>query len=139
VREKRGLAYSVYSYRFAVSDGGALAVYAGTAPKNADQVLDLFHDAFDDLAKNGLTERELAIAKGQLKGSTVLGLEDSGARMGRLGRSQLVHGHVVPIDELLARIDAVGLDDVDRVVARLAGEERALAAIGPFGKNDLAR
>jgi len=139
VREKRGLAYSVYSYRFAVSDAGALAVYAGTAPKNADQVLDLFHEAFDRLATEGLSERELAIAKGQLKGSTVLGLEDSGARMGRLGRSQLVHGHVAPIDELLERIDALDLDDIGRVAARLAGEERALAAIGPFGKNDLRR
>ncbi|HVF32414.1 MAG TPA: pitrilysin family protein [Acidimicrobiales bacterium] len=130
VRERRGLAYSVYSYRFAVSDCGALAVYAGTAPKNAAQVIDLFHEAFDRLAADGLTERELAIAKGQVKGSTVLGLEDTGARAGRLGRNQLVLGHVAPIDELLDRIDAVRLDDVDRVVQRLGAEPRTLAAIG---------
>jgi predicted Zn-dependent peptidase len=137
VREKRGLAYSVYSYRFAISDAGALAVYAGTAPKNARQVLDLFHEAFDRLAADGLTERELAIAKGQVKGSTVLGLEDSGARAGRIGRSQLVHGRVTPIDDVLDRIESVTLDDVGRVVQRLGAEERALAAIGPFGKADL--
>jgi predicted Zn-dependent peptidase len=137
VRERRGLAYSVYSYRFAVSDCGALAAYAGTAPKNAAEVTRLLHAAFDELGESGLSERELAIAKGQLKGSTVLGLEDTGARMGRIGRSQLVHGRVPPIDDLLARIEAVTPDDVDRVVKRLAGEDRAVAAIDPFKKSDL--
>jgi predicted Zn-dependent peptidase len=130
VRERRGLAYSVYSYRFAVSDCGALAVYAGTAPKNANQVIDLFHAAFDGLVAEGLTERELAIAKGQLRGSTLLGLEDSGARAARLGRNQLVLGRVVPVDEVLDRIDAVTLDDVGRVVQRLGVERRCLAAVG---------
>jgi predicted Zn-dependent peptidase len=99
-------------------------------------VLGLFHDAFDRLVADGLTERELAIAKGQVKGSTVLGLEDTGARAGRLGRSQLVHGHVPPIDDLLARIEAVTADDVARVVKRLGAEERVLAAIGPFGRTN---
>jgi predicted Zn-dependent peptidase len=120
-----------------VSDCGALAAYAGTAPKNAGEVTRLLHAAFDELGESGLTERELAIAKGQLKGSTVLGLEDTGARMGRIGRSQLVHGRVPPIDDLLARIEAVTPDDVDRVVKRLAAEERAVATIGPFKKYDL--
>ena len=138
VRERRGLAYAVYSYRFAISDAGALAVYAGTAPKNAEQVVALFHEAFDRLAEDGLSERELAIAKGQLKGSTVLGLEDSGARMGRLGRGQLVHGRVAPIDDVLGRIDAVTPDDVARVVGRLGEEPRALAAIGPFSRSAFA-
>ena len=138
VREKRGLAYSVFSYRFALHDCGALAFYAGTAPKNAGQVVDLFHEAFDALVASGLTERELAIAKGQVKGSMVLGLEDTGARMGRIGRSQLVHGRVPDIDEIIARIDALTLDDVDRVVAGLGKEPRALAAIGPFGRSTFA-
>ena len=135
VREKRGLAYSVFSYRFALHDCGAMAFYAGTSPKNASQVVDLFHSAFDSLVASGLTERELAIAKGQVKGSTVLGLEDTGARMGRIGRSQLVHGRVPDLDEVLGRIDALTLDDVDRVVAGLGKEPRALAAIGPFAKS----
>ena len=138
VREKRGLAYSVFSYRFALHDCGALAFYAGTSPKNAGQVVDLFHESFDALDASGLTERELAIAKGQVKGSMVLGLEDTGARMGRIGRSQLVHGRVPDIDDVLARIDALTLDDIDRVVAGLGQEPRALAAIGPFPKNAFA-
>jgi predicted Zn-dependent peptidase len=139
VREQRGLAYSVYSYRFAVSDCGALAAYAGTAPKNAKQVTALLHEAFDRLGSDtdGFTDRELAIAKGQIKGSTLLGLEDTGARMARLGRSQLVYGRVPPIDDVLDRIDAVTLDDVRRVGADLASAERAVAAIGPFKPADL--
>jgi predicted Zn-dependent peptidase len=132
VRERRGLAYSVYSYRAALSDAGALAFYAGTAPRNAQQVLDLFNAALDDVvARGGLTDRELAIAKGQVKGSTILGLEDTGARMGRIGRSQLVQGEVLAIDDLLDRIEAVTPDDLARVAARIGNEPRSLAAIGP--------
>jgi predicted Zn-dependent peptidase len=138
IREKRGLAYSVFSYRFALHDCGALAFYAGTSPKNAEQVVALFHEAFDALVADGLTERELAIAKGQVKGSMVLGLEDTGARMGRIGRSQLVHGRVPHLDDLLARIDAITTDDVARVAAAIGTEPRALAAIGPFGRSAFA-
>ena len=138
VREQRGLAYSVFSYRSALRDCGVLAFYAGTSPKNAEQVVGLFHQAFDDLVASGLTERELAIAKGQVKGSIVLGLEDTGARMARIGRSQLVHGLVPDIDDVLARIEALTLDDLDRVVALLGKEPRALAAIGPFGRSAFA-
>jgi predicted Zn-dependent peptidase len=137
VRERRGLAYSVYSYRSAWHDAGTLAFYAGTAPDNAKEVLSLFHQVLDHVESKGLSERDLAIAKGQMKGSTVLGLEDSGARMTRIGRSSLVHGHVIEVDELLDRIEAVTADDVERVVRGLAGEERVVAAIGPFGKNAL--
>jgi predicted Zn-dependent peptidase len=138
VREIRGLAYSVYSYRSALHDCGVLAFYAGTAPKNAGEIVDLFHAALDDVARDGLTERELAIAKGQVKGSTVLGLEDSGARMSRLGRSQLVLGRVPDLDETLDRYASVTLDDVHRVAAAVGKEPRALAAIGPFNKTAFA-
>jgi len=138
VRERRGLAYSVFSYRSAWHDCGVLAFYAGTAPKNVKQVVGLFHEILDDLVANGLSDRELAIAKGQVKGSTVLGLEDTGARMGRIGRSQLVHGLVADIDDLLARIEAVTPDDIRRVVKAIGAEERALAAIGPFTKSTFA-
>jgi predicted Zn-dependent peptidase len=138
VREIRGLAYSVYSYRSALHDCGALAFYAGTAPKNAEQVVELFHAALDDVARDGLTERELAIAKGQVKGSTLLGLEDTGARMARLGRSQLVLGRVPDVDEVLDRFASVTVDDLHRVAATVGKEPRALAAIGPFGRSAFA-
>ena len=137
VRERRGLAYAVYSYRCAYTDAGALAFYAGTAPKNAAAVLEIFHAELDRLGGVGLSEREVAVAKGQVRGSTVLGLEDSGARMNRLGRAQMLHGTVCTLEDLLARIDAVSAEDVARVAGRLAAGGRTLAAIGPFCDGDL--
>ena len=100
IREQRGLAYSVYSYRSAYEDAGALAVYAGTGPSHAHEVIDLIDTEFDRLLADGITDRELDMAKSHLHGSLALSLEDSGARMSRLGHSQLVHGRVPSIDEL---------------------------------------
>jgi len=137
VRERRGLAYSVFSYRCSYTDSGALAFYAGTAPKRAAEVVEIFHAELDRFASHGLSDRELAIAKGQVRGSTVLGLEDTAARMNRIGRAQMVHGEVRPLDELLARIDAVTASDVERVAAGVAAQPRVLAAIGPFADADL--
>ncbi len=119
IRELRGLAYSVYSYRSAYQDTGALAVYAGTGPGRVDEVLDLIDAELDRLLADGVTDRELAMAKSHLNGSLALSLEDSGARMSRLGHSQLLHGRVASIDELDARSGAVALDDVDRVIERV--------------------
>jgi predicted Zn-dependent peptidase len=95
-------------------------------------VLDLMHEEFDHMAATGVTDRELEVAKGHLKGELALSLEDSAARMHRIGRSQLVHGRVDPVEELVARIDAVTRDDVGRVAARVLGRERVLAVVGPF-------
>ncbi|MDQ1444663.1 MAG: hypothetical protein QOI20_1127, partial [Acidimicrobiaceae bacterium] len=131
IREERGLAYSVYSYRVAFDDAGALAVYAGTAPARAGQVLDLVSAELDRLAADGIDARELEVAKGHLKGEMALSLEDSAARMSRVGRSLLVHGEVLEVDDLAARIDAVTLDDVGRVAADVLGRPRVVAAVGP--------
>ena len=131
IREERGLAYSVYSYRVAFDDAGALAVYAGTTPGRAAQVLSLVAEELDRLAADGIDERELAVAKGHLKGEMALSLEDSAARMSRVGRSLLVHGEILEVDELAARIDAVALDDVARVAADVLGRPRVIAAVGP--------
>lgn len=132
IREERGLAYSVYSYRAAFDDAGALAVYAGTAPARAGEVLRLVQEELDRLAGEGVGERELAVAKGHLKGEMALSLEDSAARMSRVGRSLLVHGEVLQVDELASRIDAVTLDDVARVAADVLGRPRVVAAVGPI-------
>ncbi|MBV8960604.1 MAG: insulinase family protein [Actinobacteria bacterium] len=138
VREKRGLAYSVYSFRAAFADAGSLAVYAGTAPEHVHEVLDLVVKELDDLAANGVTERELRVAKGHLRGTMALGLEDSGSRMSRIGRSQLVHDETPSVDEINARIDAVTLDDVRRVSAKVLSNQRVLSVVGPFGDDDFA-
>ncbi len=137
IRESRGLAYNVYSYRSGFEGAGALALYAGTAPRNARAVVDLFGEHLDRLAAGGVTDRELEVAKGHLRGSMVLGLEDPGARMGRIGRSMLVHGRVLDLDDVVARIDAVTVDDACRVIGAVAGAPRSLAVIGPLRARDL--
>ncbi|HVM03248.1 MAG TPA: pitrilysin family protein [Acidimicrobiales bacterium] len=141
VREERGLAYSVYSYRSAFADSGALAVYAGTMPSRVEEVVGLVRAELDDMAGTGITDRELEVAKGHLVGEMALSLEDSAARMSRIGRSQLVHGTVLTFDEVAARIAGVTLDDVARVAAGVLGNERVLAAVGPVdhGKLDAPR
>jgi predicted Zn-dependent peptidase len=138
IREKRGLVYSVYSYRMAYVETGALAVYAGTSPARAPGVLDLIDEELDRLVQHDITERELDVARGNLKGSLALSLEDSASRMSRLGRSQLVHGTVMPFDELAARTDAVTRADVRRLAERLVGGERSLAVVGPFAEDAFA-
>lgn len=133
IREERGLAYSVYSYRGALEETGTFAVYAGTAPEHVDEVLDLIDAQLTRVVDDGgVTPRELDAAKGHLKGSLALALESSSARMHRIGRSELTLGEVPTIDELVGRIDAVMPDDVARVVERVVGRgERTLAAVGP--------
>jgi predicted Zn-dependent peptidase len=138
IREKRGLVYSVFSYRAAYQESGALAIYAGTAPSRAQEVLGLIDDELDRLATEPVTDRELAVAKGHIKGSLALSLEDSAGRMNRVGRSQLIHGNVMTFDELVARTEAVDHDDLRRVAERVLGAERVLAVVGPFKEEDFA-
>jgi predicted Zn-dependent peptidase len=138
IREDRGLAYSVYSYRASYQDAGALSAYAGTAVENAPQVYELMNEEFDRLAASGITARELEVAKGHLKGELALSLEDSGSRMHRIGRNQLVHGRVVTVDEVVGRIDAVTLDEVAEVAADVLARPRALAVVGPFDDDAFA-
>jgi len=132
IREKRGLVYSVYSYRAAYAETGVLAIYAGTAPERAAEVIGLIDQELESIRADGLSARELDVAKGHLKGSLALSLEESGGRMSRLGRAQLQHGRVRSFEEVVARTEAVGVDDVARVAARLAEQTRALAVVGPF-------
>jgi predicted Zn-dependent peptidase len=132
VREKRGLAYSVYSYASQFADTGLLGVYVGCQPKKIDQVLSLCRDTLAAVAGGGVTEDELGRAKGQLRGSLVLGLEDTGSRMSRLGKSELVYKDLTSIDDLLGEIDAVTLDDVRSVAGDMLAGSPALAIVGPF-------
>ena len=138
IREKRGLVYSVFSYRAAYLESGALAVYAGTAPGRAQEVLGLIDDELDKLASGPVTDRELAVAKGHIKGSLALSLEDSAGRMNRIGRGQLIHGEVLSYEEVVARTEAVTHDDLRRVADRILANERVLAVVGPFSEDDFA-
>jgi predicted Zn-dependent peptidase len=132
IREKRGLVYSVYSYRAAYLETGALAVYAGTSPNQVHEVLDLIHRELDRMATGDVSARELDMAKGHLKGSLALSLEDSASRMTRIGRGILLHDEVLSFDDLVARTEAVTLDDLARVAGHVLNDERVLAVVGPF-------
>jgi predicted Zn-dependent peptidase len=133
VREKRGLAYSVFSYRSAFEETGSLAVYCATAPQRVDETLDVVRAELDRLvADGGVSERELAGAKGHLTGSLALSLESSSSRMNRMGRAELTMGEVPSLDWVVEQVDAVTDDDVARVIDRvLGGGERTLALVGP--------
>lgn len=131
VREKRGLAYSAYSFNASYSDAGYFGMYAGTSPAKVDEVVALMEAELELLAENGITEAERERGIGQLSGGIVLGLEDTGSRMSRLGRSELVTGEFVDLDETLARINAVTLDDVRQLAAQLASAPRTITVVAP--------
>jgi predicted Zn-dependent peptidase len=133
VREARGLAYSVYTAPSALSDCGALTLYVGTGPDRLDETADVVADVVVAVAEDGITEEELAVAQGYLAGSLLLSLEDSASRMSRLGSGEAIRGEVVPLEEHVRRIEAVGLDDVARVAKRVLTSPRTVAAVGPFG------
>jgi predicted Zn-dependent peptidase len=132
IREKRGLAYSVYSYSSHYADLGMFGVYAGCMPKKVHQVLDICRTELIKVAEHGITDEELARGIGQLRGSMVLGLEDTGSRMSRIGKSELVYGEMLSVDDIIARISAVTLDDVRQVARDVLCAKPTLAIIGPF-------
>lgn len=137
IREKRGLAYSVYSYVAPYSETGLLALYAGTSPTRAATVLDLIATELSRLASEGVSDHEMAVARGHVKGSLVLGLEDTASRMARLGRSELIHGRTLPLPELISRYEAVDAADLKRVVERVLSGPRVVSAVGPIDADEL--
>ncbi len=136
IREERGLAYSVYSFSHAYDDTGQFGVYAGCQPGKADEVLTLMRAELDAVAGGGLDAAEIERGKGQMRGSVVLGLEDSGARMSRIGKNELCYGDVLGLDQLLGEIDAVTPADVADVAAEVLARPRCLTVVGPFGAHD---
>ncbi len=138
IREKRGLAYSVYSYTSQYADSGLFGVYAGCAPGKADEVLALARDEIAAIASAGVSDAEVARGKGMLKGSLVLGLEDTGSRMSRLAKGELLYDELLGVDEILARVDAVTPDDIRAVAADVLGRRPSLAVIGPFAEHDFS-
>jgi predicted Zn-dependent peptidase len=132
VREKRGLAYSVYSFSSQHAETGIWGVYAGCLPAKADEVLAICQDEIAKVISGGLTDEELERGKGQLRGSIVLGLEDPSSRMSRLGKAELVYPRLEPVDEILTSIEAVTHEQVREMAATILARPKALAVVGPF-------
>ncbi len=130
IREKRGLAYSVYSFNQAYSDGAIFGLYAGCSPAKASEVTSLMLAEFDKVAQSGISSDELALAKGNISGSLALKFESTQARMSRLASSEITNGEFVDLDTTLERFDAVSVQDIQQLAADLASRERSIVAVG---------
>jgi predicted Zn-dependent peptidase len=128
VREKRGLAYSVFSYASHYLDSGQVALYVGTRPENVAEAMDVIGTELDRLQSEGVSEQELERARENVKGRTVLSMESTLSRMNRLGGSVLMGVPLLSVDEVLAAFDAVTLDDVMALARELWNPERMSAA-----------
>jgi len=135
IREDRGLAYSVYSFSTHYVDTGMVGVYAGCLPRKVDEVMSLARQTLVEVAESGLTDEELRRGRGQVTGQLVLGQEDTGARMSRIGKAELLHGRVPAMGEVLERIDAVTPEDVQTVASTLLREPPTVAVIGPVDED----
>jgi predicted Zn-dependent peptidase len=136
IREQRGLAYSTYSFTSGYAGDGVFGLYAGCQPGKADEVVSIMSAVLDSVAADGLTSEEVERGKGQLRGGMVLGLEDSGSRMTRIGKAELSYGDILGVDDLLGLVDAVSLEQVNSLAAELAAQPRCLTVVGPFGEHD---
>jgi predicted Zn-dependent peptidase len=138
IREKRGLAYSVYSFSSQHAGSGQFGVSVGCHPGKVPEVLSIVREQLADAAEHGLSDAEVARGKGQVRGGMVLGLEDSGSRMSRIGKGELAYGEVLTVDDLLGRVDAVTPDAVREVAAEVLRRPQCLAVVGPFTESDFA-
>jgi predicted Zn-dependent peptidase len=130
IREKRGLAYSVYSYHSSHTDSGLFTLYTGTAPKQTEEVLKVSLDIIGEMIAKGMTESELRKGKEQLKGSLILSLESTSSRMNRMGKNELMLGKHYTLDQTLARIEAVEMEQIDSLIKQLFAHPFALAMVG---------
>lgn len=144
VREKRGLAYSVYSYHSSHTDSGLFTIYAGTAPGQTREVLEVTLDALQAIRDRGISDHELKRGKEQLKGNVILGLESTGSRMNRMGKNELLLGRHLTIDEIIARIEGVSHEDIRACIRHLFSRPFAVAMVGTsdqpiqhFGRDSL--
>ncbi|WP_144711126.1 pitrilysin family protein [Curtobacterium pusillum] len=138
VRERRGLAYAVSSFAPAYLDNGAFGVYAGCAPDNVAGVVEIVDAEFRRMVDDGITPDELRRAKGQIEGALTLSLEDSDARMTRLGRSELGTGEFTDLATALERVDRVTTDDVLDLARDLLTRPSITSVVGAVQRDELA-
>ncbi|CAB4992763.1 MAG: insulinase family protein [Actinobacteria bacterium] len=135
IREKRGLAYSVYAYAQQFAGSGVLGFYAGCNPTKAVEVVEIIRSVLSDVADNGMTHEEIERAKGAVRGSLVLSQEDTGSRMSRIGKNEIVYGQVMDFDDILKAISRVSAQDIHEIASEFLVKTPTLALVGPF-KNE---
>jgi predicted Zn-dependent peptidase len=140
IREKQGLAYAVFSELTPYSDAGMMTIYAGTAKETVGQVIDLVIKEFHDLKEAPVTEEELLRAKNHLKGSLMLSLESTSARMSNLARQELYFRRFYSLDEILAGIETVTREEVQSIAQEFFRPEQiAVTVLGPLNGFTLDR
>ena len=133
IREKRGLAYSVYSYHSMYAEAGLFCAYVGTTPGRAKEAISIVRGELEDVVEKGLAPEEFDRAQGHMKGSLVLSLEDPGGRMSRLGKSEISHGEILTMNQILRRIEAVTPEDARRAAERVLSQPMTVTVLGPKG------
>jgi predicted Zn-dependent peptidase len=132
IREKRGLAYSVYAYAQQFAGSGQIGFYAGCNPTKAIEVVEIIREVLADVADNGMSHEEIERAKGAVRGSLVLSQEDSASRMSRIGKNEIVYGQVMGFDDILKAISRVNSTDVREIASEYLTKSPTLALVGPF-------
>ena len=132
IREKRGLAYSVYGYAQQYAGSGQIGFYAGCKPAKAVEVLEIIREVLADVADNGMSHEEIERAKGAVRGSLVLSQEDSGSRMSRIGKNEIVYGRVMGFDDILKAVSKVNEADIREIASAFLTKTPTLALVGPF-------
>jgi len=132
VREKRGLAYAVYSYHQGYSDTGAVKMYVGSTTGNVEEAVKIIAGQLDKIRAETVSDEELRRTKEQLKSSTILAMESTATRMTRIGRSLIMGAELLTPEEISARIDAVTAEDIKRLANKhLKLDDMYLSAVGP--------
>lgn len=131
VREKRGLAYSVYSFLSSYQDAGLLGVYAAVAPDNLSLVAEIMRDEIVDLARNPLSDKEMDAAKDNLKGGLLLSSESTDTRMIKLAKNEITHGRHIPYEEMVRNIDAVTQDEINNLAEACLKGRISMVCLGP--------
>ncbi len=132
IREKRGLAYSVYAYAQQFAGSGQIGFYAGCKPDKAVEVLEIIREVLADVADNGMSHEEIERAKGAVRGSLVLSQEDSGSRMSRIGKNEIVYGAIMGFDDILKAVSKVNEVDIREIASAYLTKTPTLALVGPF-------
>ena len=137
IREKRGLAYSVYSYAQQFAGSGQIGFYAGCNPSKATEVISIIQEVLADVASNGMSHEEIERAKGAVRGSLVLSQEDSASRMSRIGKSEIVYGDIMGFDEILKAVARVTPEDVRVIASEFLTKTPTLGVVGPYKSESL--
>jgi len=134
IREERGLVYSIFSFNSAFADSGIFGVYAGTGEADVEELVPVLCDEISRVAAEAAPEEEVARARAQVKAAMLMARESTGARCDQLGQQLLIHGRAIPVEEQVAKLEAVAPQDVRAAAERLFGAPPTLAALGPLSR-----